>query len=94
MTTHPTPAYTPPTAPATVSLDELARLVGVSRRQAWALSGRADFPPRRMLTAHRGVWLRAEVLAWLHSLPATPVRPEPAHLKARREAAGVSREHA
>jgi len=79
---------------ATLSLVEAAALLGMSRRAAWTLVQSADFPAPRMVSPTRRVWLRSEVLAWLESRPTPAAKPEPAHLKARREAAGVSRERA
>jgi predicted DNA-binding transcriptional regulator AlpA len=50
--------------PNTVRLDEIAKLLGVSKQQAYQLAAEFGFPPPVDRDNHGRMWDRLEVEAW------------------------------
>ena len=65
------------TAPGALDAPSAAAYVGLSERNMQDKVQAGTFPPSRLISARRVVWLRAELDAYLLSLPVSNLSPGP-----------------
>jgi len=68
---------------AVIREKDLPAFLGYSERATATIKLRPDFPRARDLSGSgkKRIFLRAEVVAWLHSQPAAEYKPEPQQLR-------------
>jgi excisionase family DNA binding protein len=60
-----------------LNVDQVAKVLGISRRSVWALASRGDLPPGRRIGARLVRWPRSEIDKFVRNAPrASKGRPE------------------